>query len=136
MGERTSIAEIAIPGGVGAFAGIVLAIMLMAAPTGTLWTSGCGPSTLVRSAGFDPWTGQPQGQIVQGWCMGHAYVTDSPIPNALLGHRGLPWASLLTLGFAIGGLVAGWVVATVNQARRGPVHTSSTDSAACPRAPG
>ena len=122
-----TLATIAILGAVGAVAGIALAITLIAAPAGVAPTSGCGSATVVRDAGFDPWTGQPQGRVIQGWCIDREYVTESPVPNERLGRTGLPWGSLLVVGFALGGLVVGWIVGASTRRPHGlgthPRHT-------------
>ena len=109
------VGTIAITTAVGGLAGIVLPMTLMAAPTGIAPTSGCGPSTLVRDAGFDAWTGRPRGQIIEGRCMDHAYVSESPAPAKLIGRTGVPWASALTGGFALCGLLAGWVASRLER---------------------
>ena len=107
--KRDALVAASIGAAIGCIAGIVL-VIVVARPMGILGTSACGPSTLVE-AGFDPWTGQPRGQVVQGSCMGHDYVTTSPIPNDLLGHVGLPWGSLVVVAATIVGGLACWVVA-------------------------
>ncbi len=106
---RATSATVAIAGVIGGFASLVLAITLIAAPTGIAPTSGCGPTRITQDAGFDPWTGQPRPRIIHGDCMGHIYDTVEPIPNELLGRTGLPWGSFVVIAGVLVGLAGGWL---------------------------
>jgi hypothetical protein len=115
MTTERSVRARAVPvmaagGLVGGLLGLALAVSLMGPPTGVLSTTGCGPTTLVQGAGFDPWTGQPRGQVIEGRCMDHNYVTAQPVPTDLVGRVGFPWASAVTVALALAGAAFGWVL--------------------------
>lgn len=108
---RARAVPVIVAGGLlGGVLGIALALALMGPPSGVLSTTGCGPTTLVQGAGFDPWTGQPRGQIVEGQCMDYHYVSPEPIPADLVGRVGFPWASAVTVALALAGAAFGWVL--------------------------
>ena len=114
MSDAWTVVFSTIAGGV---AGIVLAITLMGPPTGVQPASGCGPATLIRDAGFDPWTGQPRGDVIEGRCIDHDYVDERPLPAALVGRTGFPWASAMALGSGLGGLIVGWALWRLQRSR-------------------
>jgi hypothetical protein len=99
---------------VGGLVAIIL-VALTATANGVLPTSACGPSRLVRDAAFDPWTGQPRGQVIQGRCMDREYADERPVPPELVGRTGFPWASAMTLAFAVVGLAVGWTLLPIQR---------------------
>jgi hypothetical protein len=106
--HRDLLATITISLLIGAAAAVVLVVL--ARPTNILVTGGCGYITVVQEAGFDPWTGQPQGQVTQSNCLGDDQVYSSPPPEELLGQAALPWGSFLAVVGALVGLGLGLVI--------------------------
>ena len=49
--------------------------------------------------------------------MDHAYVDEAPLPPELVGRTGVPWASALALGFALGGLILGLALGQIQRSR-------------------
>lgn len=102
--------DVFVTTGIGAIVGLAAALalgVLLASPTGILLTGGCGFITVVRDSGFDPWTGQPRGQVTRSNCFDAQSEYTSPPPEEIAGRRGLPWATLIVAGFTLGGLGAG-----------------------------
>jgi len=95
---------------IGAVFGIVLSAFLSAGATGILSTSGCGPTHLLQEAGFDPWTGLPHGPIVEVECIRGPLIENQDVPADLAGRRGIPWATVLTIGSGLlgAGLALRW----------------------------
>ena len=116
---RATAARVAIVTGMGLAAAALcagLAFTLSAGPA-PLQTNGCGPEDLIQSAGFNPWTGQPQGRVVVVDCLGRPMTFSDPVPADIDGHRGIPWASLLTI---VGGLLGVFVGIRWPARRRNP----------------
>jgi hypothetical protein len=95
---------------IGAVVAIVLSAFLSGGVTGILSTSGCGPTRLLQEAGFDPWTGLPRGRIVEVQCLFGPIIENQDVPADLAGRRGIPWATVLTIGSGLlgAGLALSW----------------------------